>query len=247
MRNVYGEQLAFSLLELPSAESAEFTKLIETTYRDVNIGLANEFALLAESLGVDVMAAIEAANSQPFSHIHRPGVGVGGHCIPVYPHFLFESAPAERTQVIRAARTRNAQMPAEVLAHVEQVLGTLQGKSVVIVGAAYRRGVHELRYSNTEDLVQLLEAKGANASVWDPTFTPEELAARGYTAWQDSDAADCVLIQSGIDEIDSLDWEQTFPNVALIVDGRRALTHAPTLAPSSSFAAIGSPWPQAGD
>jgi UDP-N-acetyl-D-mannosaminuronate dehydrogenase len=159
---------------------------------------------------------------------------------------LFESAPPDRTQVIRAARARNAQMPAEVLGQVETVLGTLQGKGVVIVGAAYRRGVHELRYSNTEDLVQLLEAKGATAYVWDPTFTVEELAARGYTAWDDSETADCVLIQSGIEGIDSLDWEQAFPKTTLVVDGRRALERVPKLAAASLFAAVGSPWPQAG-
>src|SRR4029453_16440152 len=73
--------------DLGSAEEAEFTKLVETTYRDVNIPLANQFARGAAAVGVDVYRAIQAANSQPFSHIHMPGIAVGGHCIPVYPHF----------------------------------------------------------------------------------------------------------------------------------------------------------------
>src|SRR5207302_10939495 len=76
-----------------NAETAEMTKLAETTYRDVNIALANEYARYAARRGIDVLEVIEAANSQPYSHIHQPGVGVGGHCIPVYPHFLFNGDP----------------------------------------------------------------------------------------------------------------------------------------------------------
>ncbi len=118
---------------------------------------------------------------------------------------------------------------------------------MVVVGAAYRSGVHELRYSNTEDIVELLEAKGATPFVWDPSFSAEALASRGYAAWREGDQADCVLIQSGIDGIDSLDWERAFPGAALVVDGRRALAHEPRLGAGASFAAVGSPWPKRGD
>ena len=78
---------------MSSAEAAEFAKLADTTYRDVNIALANEFARYADRVGVDIHEVIAAANSQPYSHIHQPGLGVGGHCIPVYPHFLLDRAP----------------------------------------------------------------------------------------------------------------------------------------------------------
>ena len=78
---------------MSSAEAAEFAKLADTTYRDVNIALANEFARYADRIGVDITEVIAAANSQPYSHIHQPGLGVGGHCIPVYPHFLLDRAP----------------------------------------------------------------------------------------------------------------------------------------------------------
>src|SRR5207302_5600856 len=85
--------------DLGSAEAAELTKLAETTYRDVNIGLANEFARFADTIGVDIERVIDAANSQPFSHIHRPGVAVGGHCIPVYPRFYIAGNPEARIPV----------------------------------------------------------------------------------------------------------------------------------------------------
>ena len=78
---------------MSSAEAAEFAKLADTTYRDVNIALANEFSRYADRIGVDITEVIAAANSQPYSHIHQPGIGVGGHCIPVYPHFLLDRAP----------------------------------------------------------------------------------------------------------------------------------------------------------
>ena len=100
---------------MSNAEAAEFSKLADTTYRDVNIALANEFARYAERAGVDVHEVIAAANSQPYSHIHQPGLGVGGHCIPVYPHFLLsrapelemvEPVPADERRPGRASRSR---------------------------------------------------------------------------------------------------------------------------------------------
>src|SRR5207253_7636381 len=89
----YRSVLDAEIITMPSTNDAEFVKLIETTYRDVNIALANEYARYADAHRLDVTAAIAAANTQPYSHIHTPGVGVGGHCIPVYPHFLLAGAP----------------------------------------------------------------------------------------------------------------------------------------------------------
>ena len=95
----YRSVLNAEIITMSSSDEAEFVKLIETTYRDVNIALANEFACFADAHGLDVAAAIAGANSQPYSHIHSPGVGVGGHCIPIYPYFLL--AGAEKTSLQR--------------------------------------------------------------------------------------------------------------------------------------------------
>ena len=105
------------------AEAAELTKLVETTYRDVNIALANEFARHADALGVDVQGVIDAANSQPYSHVHRPGVAVGGHCIPVYPRFYLAGDPG--AQLPRAARGVNEAMPV----YAVDLLGEVAGRS----------------------------------------------------------------------------------------------------------------------
>ena len=91
----YSGVLDADVVALSSAEAAELAKLADTTYRDVNIALANEFARYADRIGVDILEVIAAANSQPYSHIHQPGLGVGGHCIPVYPYFLLDRAPGD--------------------------------------------------------------------------------------------------------------------------------------------------------
>ena len=98
--------------DMGSAEAAELAKLAETTYRDVNIGLANQFARFADTAGIDVYKVIAACNTQPFSHIHRPGIAVGGHCIPVYPKLYLSTDPD--ADIVRTARAFNESMPAYV-------------------------------------------------------------------------------------------------------------------------------------
>ncbi len=105
----YAGVLDADVVAMSSAEAAEFAKLADTTYRDVNIALANEFARYADRIGVDILEVIAAANSQPYSHIHQPGLGVGGHCIPVYPHFLLDRAP-EMELVALARRINDEQV-----------------------------------------------------------------------------------------------------------------------------------------
>src|SRR5690606_16678537 len=131
--------------DLGSAEAAEMAKLAETTYRDVNIGLANQFARFAAAHGIDVHQVIEASNSQPYSHIHRPGIAVGGHCIPVYPRLYLWTDP--EASVVRAAREANMAMPAYAVGIAEGALGGLQGARVLVLGAAYRGKVKETAFS----------------------------------------------------------------------------------------------------
>ena len=144
------------------AEAAEFSKLADTTYRDVNIALANEFARYAERVGVDIHEVIAAANSQPYSHIHQPGLGVGGHCIPVYPHFLLSRAP-ELEMVGLARRTNDGQLGVAIRT-LQKVLGGLEGVPILVLGLTYRHGVKELAYSRALPLIERLTFHGARAS-----------------------------------------------------------------------------------
>ena len=145
--------------DLGSAEAAELAKLAETTYRDVNIGLANQFARFAATAGIDVYQVIEACNSQPYSHIHQPGIAVGGHCIPVYPRLYLWNDPD--ATVVRAAREANAGMPDYTIGLLEGAHGDLTGARVVVLGAAYRGGVKETAFSGVFATVEALEARGA--------------------------------------------------------------------------------------
>src|SRR5699024_4496759 len=125
--------------DLGSPEASELAKLAETTYRDVNIGLGNELALLAQDHGMDVYKVIGASNSPPYSHLHQPGSAVGGHCIPVYPRLYLSTD--QHAETVRTARTLNASVTARLVARAANLLGDLKGLKAVVLGASYRAGV----------------------------------------------------------------------------------------------------------
>ena len=204
--------------DLGSPEASELAKLAETTYRDVNIGLANQFARFAEQNGIDVHAVIEASNSQPYSHIHRPGIAVGGHCIPVYPRlYLFNDPDAT---VVRAAREANAGMPDHAITLLEGAYGDLSGARVAVLGAAYRGGVKETAFSGVFPLVAGLRERGATALVHDPMYSDEELARFGFEPYHVGEQVDAALVQADHAMYRELD-EASLPGLRAIVDGRQ--------------------------
>ncbi|MBM7504171.1 nucleotide sugar dehydrogenase [Agromyces aurantiacus] len=204
--------------DLGSAEASELAKLAETTYRDVNIGLANQFARFAETAGIDIYQVIDASNSQPYSHIHRPGIAVGGHCIPVYPRLYLWNDP--EATIVRAARAANADMPAHAVTMLEGALGDLGGLRVAALGAAYRGGVKETAFSGIFPLVEQLRARGAEVLVHDPLYTDEELSRLGFTPYHLGSDVDAAIIQT-----DHADYRELapsdLPGVRALVDGRR--------------------------
>lgn len=155
---------------LTDATTAEMVKLMENTYRDVNIAIANEFARLAERLGVDVWEAISLANRHPRVKILSPGPGVGGHCISVDPWFLVETAP-DITPLIQRARHVNDSQPRYVLELVERALGGLHGRRITALGLAYKPDVDDLRESPAVEVVRLLQDGGASVLCFEP-FKP---------------------------------------------------------------------------
>ena len=205
--------------DLGSAEAAELAKLAETTYRDVNIALANTFARHADAIGVDVHPVIDAANSQPYSHIHRPGVAVGGHCIPVYPRFYLAGDPG--ADLVRVGRDVNAAMPAYAVERLDQAVGGLDGKVVAVLGAAYRGGVKETAFSGVFPLVAALEARGARAVVHDPMYSDDELRALGLEPHHLGSPCDAVVLQADHAEYRRL-GPADVPGAAVLVDGRAA-------------------------
>ncbi|HEV8115781.1 MAG TPA: UDP binding domain-containing protein, partial [Acidimicrobiales bacterium] len=198
-------------------EAAELTKLAETTYRDLNIAFSNELAVYAERLGFDVTDVIAAANSQPFSHLHAPGL-VGGHCIPVYPWFLLAGAPDLRLP--RAGRQVNQALPAHVVDRLAGVVGDLRGRRVAVLGLAYRGGVKELAFSGALTLVEVLAACGALPVVHDPLWTAEEIRALGFEPHVLGDACDAAIVQADHPEYRSL-GPADLPGAAAVIDVRR--------------------------
>jgi nucleotide sugar dehydrogenase len=234
----YREMLDADVMELRDAETAEFSKLAETTYRDVNIALANEFARLADALGVDALQAIDAANSQPYSHVHQPGVGVGGHCIPVYPYFL----ATPETELISLARRINDDMARYAVQRLAAALGSLDGCTVVVLGLSYRAGVKESRHSSAFGLVNALAARGATPYVHDPLYTVDEVRALGLEPPPPPPSfplpCDALIVQAWHDAYDTLDFA-AFPNLRAVLDGRAALDPARLEVLNIAYVAIG--------
>jgi nucleotide sugar dehydrogenase len=203
--------------DLGRAEASELAKLAETTYRDVNIGLANQFARFAAENTIDIYEVIEASNSQPYSHIHRPGIAVGGHCIPVYPRLYLWNDPD--ATVVRAAREANADMPAYTVGLLEGAYGDLKGARVVVLGAAYRGGVKETAFSGVFPTVAELTLRGAEAVVHDPMYTVDELATLGLRAYEPGSPVDAAVLQA--DHVEYRDLRPAdLPGIRVLVDGR---------------------------
>lgn len=208
--------------DLGSAEAAEMAKLAETTYRDVNIGLANQFGVYAAANGIDVHQVIEACNSQPFSHIHRPGIAVGGHCIPVYPRLYLSTDPD--ADIVRTAREFNASMPERLVQQAADLLGSLERTKVVVLGAAYRGGVKETAFSGVFPTVESLKDRGAEVFVHDPMYADEELRELSFEPHTLGEDVDVAILQTDHAEYRNLTPEQ-LPGVKLLVDGR-AITNS---------------------
>lgn len=204
--------------DLGTPEAAELTKLAETTYRDVNIALANQFATFADRSGIDVYAVIDAANSQPYSHIHRPGVSVGGHCIPVYPHlYLWGDREAH---LVADARELNASMPEHTVRLLIDAFGDLAGATVAVLGVTYRPGVRETAFSGAFRLVQLLAEAGASPVVRDPMYDADDLKSLGFLPAEDGARVDAAVLHTDHLVYRTMDVERELPGCRVFVDGR---------------------------
>ncbi len=169
-RDLYGIFVKGEIITT-DATTAEMVKIMENTYRDVNIAIANEFSRLADYFGVDVWQAIEIANLHPRVEILRPGPGVGGHCISVDPWFFVEGAP-QLTDLIYTARQVNDGQPQFVVDLLRRALGDLNGRRIAALGLAYKPDVDDLRESPAVEVVHLLQAEGAQVRAYEP-FAPQ--------------------------------------------------------------------------
>lgn len=235
----YRAVLDAEVVTVADCETAEFTKLIETTYRDVNIALANEFARYADAAGMDVMQAIAAANSQPFSHIHQPGVGVGGHCIPVNPHLLMGGT--EGLELVATGRRVNESMAEYGVAKLEVALGGLAGATVLVLGLSYRPDVREASHSSTFGLADALARRRARALVHDPFFSAAEIRALGLepaTELPPAGGVEAVIVQAWHTAYRNLDFA-SFRGCRALLDGRNALERSAVESSGLRYLGIG--------
>ncbi|NOT07418.1 MAG: nucleotide sugar dehydrogenase [Gemmatimonadales bacterium] len=220
-----------TLVPVSTTEAAELVKLLENTFRSVNIGLVNEMAIVCDKLGVDVWEVIEAAATKPFGFMKfTPGPGLGGHCIPIDPHYLAWKMRSlnYKTRFIDLAGELNTEMPVFWVRKVGDALNSVgkavRGSSVLIIGVAYKKDIEDLRESPALDIIRLLEQQGAKVTYHDP-FVPafkedgHAYASVPLTA-QTVRAADCVMI---VTDHSSIDYEMVGAAAPCVVDTRNAL------------------------
>jgi UDP-N-acetyl-D-mannosaminuronic acid dehydrogenase len=189
-------------LHVTDIRTAEFVKVIENTYRDVNIALANELALFCEEIDIDVWQAIALANNHPRVNIMRPGPGVGGHCIPIDPRFLADQNPFA-TELIQASRRVNERMPTLVVRRIESLIGEADGATkVAVLGAAYKANVDDTRESPALRIREMLLDRGYRVSIYDPVARLSGASRRLEEAVAESDA---VLLAVAHDAFRSID------------------------------------------
>ena len=169
--------------------TAELVKLMENTYRDVNIALANEFAAVAENLDVDVGRAIRLANNHPRVDILWPGIGTGGHCIPIDPWFIKEVDPVN-TRLIHTARSINDEIPPTIAAKIRRELRGIENPKIVAIGLSYKPNTYDVRNSPAVRIVEILESEGYDVRTYDPLIVGREYASLADVA----KGADCLVI-----------------------------------------------------
>jgi UDP-N-acetyl-D-glucosamine dehydrogenase len=219
------------LVPMSSCEAAELVKILENTFRSVNIGLVNEMAIVCDKLGVDVWEVIEAAATKPFGFMKfTPGPGVGGHCIPLDPHYLAWKMRTlnYRTRFIELAGEINAAMPEYWVARAVDLLNdqgkAARGSKVLVIGVAYKKDIGDIRESPALDVIRLLERRGAVVTYHDPhvpTFKEDDIELKSVPLTPETlRAVDCAII---VTDHAAIDYAAVAQHARVVVDTRNAL------------------------
>lgn len=234
-----------------SIEVAEAAKVVENVQRDLNIALVNELALIFPEIGLDVEEVLTAAATKWNFHRYNPGIGVGGHCIPVDPHYLIQKAKSAGAPVelITSARSVNSNMPKQVATRILKNTiiqnHNFDDLKVLLLGWSYKPGISDTRETPSKKLAQELSSLGCTIYTWDP-YIPENIRTDEFTNWVNnpSDAkADIVVLCTAHPEVLALDWEEllSVSRVGLFFDGRRVLNSSELTKIGWTFSGIGLP------
>lgn len=207
-------------IHVTDATTAEMVKLMENTYRDVNIAYANEMAKIAEQIGFNVWEAIELANCHPRVNIHKPGPGVGGHCIAVDPWFIYQSAP-DLANLIQLSRTINDEMPEFVANMINEVIP--KKSTITILGLAFKGNIDDVRESPAIEVVNQLK-NDYNIQIFDPHVVSKQPGTKNSLV-EAIKGTSCILLLTDHDEFKSIDPVEIYPYTkdSIVIDTRNIL------------------------
>lgn len=228
LARLFYSQIIKNVMVVSSAKAAEMVKLLENTFRSVNIGLVNEIALMCHKLGINVWEIIESAKTKPFGFMpFYPGPGLGGHCIPIDPLYLSWKARAHgfEARFIELADMVNSYMPEYVVKRIGEILNKakkpLFGSKVLIAGVSYKKDVNDTRESPAMEIIRLLEKEGAEVFCFDPYVPEIEIDGKTFNsiAWNSKAFRDkdCVVI---ITDHSSVDYDEILRNSKIVFDTR---------------------------
>lgn len=249
LSKLYENITSGGVIPVSSIEVAEASKLVENAQRDIDLAFANELAILLPRLGLDVEEVLSAASTKWNFHRHTPGIGVGGHCIPIDPHYYIEIAKRNgvTSAMSPAARKLNSMMPAFSADEVIKLCGERPPKKVLILGFSYKPNVSDARETPVLSLIdELLQRGTTDIFVWDPHIENPELPTQASSI---SDpyldlGVDCFIIATAHDEVKGLNWKKLRESSLnpRIFDGRRCLPPTMFIDDGWTYHAIGRPW-----
>jgi len=205
-----------------STKTAEFVKLMENTFRDINIALANEFSLIAEELGIDVWEAIEIANKHPRVDILKPGPGVGGHCIAIDPLFLAEKS--SKSRIVTLAREINDSMPRHVVKMVKEMIKDIENPTITILGLAYKGDVDDTRESPAFKIKRIAEGEGINVKIYDPLV--KDIPDNSKTLKDAVCNTDCIVLVTDHELFKDINPMSLQIRTKNLIDTRNILNHS---------------------
>ncbi|MBM7361612.1 UDP-N-acetyl-D-mannosaminuronic acid dehydrogenase [Priestia taiwanensis] len=206
---VYGLFVKGEIIQT-DAKTAEMSKLMENTFRDVNIALANELTKVCNKLEINVLDVIEMANKHPRVNIHYPGPGVGGHCLAVDPYFIVAKSP-ELANIIQLSRDTNVSMPEYVVNNVKELVTNIKNPTIAAFGVTYKGNVDDMRESPAMDVITLLINQGFNVKMHDPHVESDKY--QFVSAEEATNNADLVLVLTDHDEFKKMDYDALATNM----------------------------------
>lgn len=215
---LYQQILTGGIVEVGSLEAAEMVKMLENTYRAVNIALINEFAKLAEVLGLDILEVIEAAKTKWSFQAHYPGIGVGGHCIPVDPYYILALAKSKNLSmsVVKEGLLENENMPKfffdKVTKHYKK------GSKVLVYGLTYKRDVSDLRESPVKIFCDILKKRGISFVIYDPILSKKDIESLGFSVGKLT-KSDVFIVGTDHSQLRE-DYKKAVGDKTIVIDGR---------------------------